>query len=150
MYFFFKFKFLKVHRKINLQILSESVHFVQQEINVLFSDSCWRYDVSEEVGTTIIRLVTHHQCTRLHHATLQDRANLEKICCNCSFSKILVVVICYFAICVLFQVLLHVGSHDVGFGVFVVHTRSTRSPILVLRSNRIYLVDLWSYWPCIQ
>lgn len=57
--------------------MAQSVHLSQEEIDVSFRHGGTGNDVPEEVGTSIVRLIANHQCTRLHHAAFQNRADLK-------------------------------------------------------------------------
>lgn len=60
-----------------LQVMTQSVHLGQEEIDVSFRYGGTGNNIPEEVGPPIVRLVTNHQRTSLHHAALQDWTNLK-------------------------------------------------------------------------
>lgn len=60
-----------------LQVLAQSLDFVQHEVDVLLGDGRRRDDRTEEIRTTIVRLVANHQRARLHHFALDDGADLR-------------------------------------------------------------------------
>ena len=61
----------------NLEVAAETVEFVDEEVDVDLADGLVGYDAAEEVGQLTLWLVTHHQRTRRHHATFQDRRDLQ-------------------------------------------------------------------------
>lgn len=63
---------------IDNDVLSEAIHLREQEVDIALSDGGGGDDVAEEVGTSVVRLVAHHQRAGLHHAALQLCAHLEK------------------------------------------------------------------------
>lgn len=60
-----------------LQVMTQSVHLGQKEIDVSFRYGGTGNNIPEEVGPPIVRLVANHQRTSLHHAALQDWTNLK-------------------------------------------------------------------------
>lgn len=60
-----------------LQVMAQSVHLGQEEIDVGLRYGGTGDNIPEEVGPSIIRLIANHQRTSLHHATLQDWTNLK-------------------------------------------------------------------------
>lgn len=60
-----------------LQVVAQSVHLCQQEVDVRFRDCGTGDDVAEKVGSVIQRLVADHQRAGGHHPTLEDRRDLE-------------------------------------------------------------------------
>lgn len=46
--------------KIDLQILTETIDFVEHKVNVLFIDSLRRNNRSEEVWSSVVRLIADH------------------------------------------------------------------------------------------
>lgn len=78
-------RLIAAHRTINayvwtdfLQVMAQSIHLSQEKIDVGLRYSGTGNDIPEEVGPSIVRLVTNHQRTRLHHATFQNWTYLEK------------------------------------------------------------------------
>lgn len=65
-----------------LQVMTQSIHLSQEKIDIGFCHGGTGDDIPEEIRTSIVRLIADHQCTSLHHATLQNRANLKS---NTSF-----------------------------------------------------------------
>lgn len=81
-------RLIAAHRTINayiayiwtdfLQVMAQSIHLSQEKIDISLRYSGTGNDVPEEVGPSIIRLVTNHQSASLHHATFQNWTYLEK------------------------------------------------------------------------
>lgn len=57
--------------------MTQPIHLGQEEIDVSFRHGSTRNDIPEEIWPSIVGLVANHQCTSLHHATLQNWANLK-------------------------------------------------------------------------
>jgi len=60
-----------------LQIMTQSVHLGQEEVDIGLRHRGTGDDISEEVGPPIVRLIANHQRAGLHHAAFQNRADLE-------------------------------------------------------------------------
>lgn len=65
--------------------MPKPVHLCQEEIYIAFGDSCRRDDVSEEVWSSVVGLVSHHEGTRLHHSRFHDGTHLQDSSYDCSF-----------------------------------------------------------------
>lgn len=59
-----------------LEIVTETVHLFNEEINIDFGDGLIGNDTTEEVGQLALWLVANHQSTGRHHSTFQDRRDL--------------------------------------------------------------------------
>lgn len=77
-------RLIAAHRTINaymwtdfLQVMAQSVHLRQEKIDVDLRYGGTGNDIPEEVGPSIVRLVSDHQRAGLHHATLQNWTYLE-------------------------------------------------------------------------
>jgi len=60
-----------------LQIMTQSVHLGQKEVDIGLRHRGTGDDISEEVGPPIVRLIADHQRAGLHHAAFQNWADLE-------------------------------------------------------------------------
>lgn len=58
--------------------MTESIHFREQKVHINFRNGCAGYDISEKVWPPIVGLISDHQCSGLHHSTLQYRADLKQ------------------------------------------------------------------------
>lgn len=72
-------RLIAAHRTINayvwtdfLQVMAQSIHLRQEKIDVGLRYSGAGNNIPEEVGPSIVRLVTNHQRASLHHATFQN------------------------------------------------------------------------------
>jgi hypothetical protein len=63
--------------------MPKPVHLCQEEIYIAFGDSCRRDDVSEEVWSSVVGLVSHHEGTRLHHSRFHDGTHLSEFLLSC-------------------------------------------------------------------
>jgi len=77
-------RLIAAHRMINaymwtdfLQVMAQSIHLSQEKVDISFRYSGTGNDIPEEVGPSIVRLITNHQRTSLHHATFQNWTYLE-------------------------------------------------------------------------
>lgn len=63
-----------------LQVMAKSVKLLQHKVHILLRDGSRRNNRTEEVGAPVIGLVAHHHRSALHHAGLDDRADLRGVC----------------------------------------------------------------------